>query len=855
MSRAKPGQWHLNPGDKVGNYEIVGQVAAGGSSIVYRAKDSLLGREVAIKQILADANDPDIRAAVIKESRHHKKASTANPKHLVQSIELVDDDHGLLLVSEWIDGPTLETLLTELVEPLQIKQAMGVIGAAALALSSLHEQKMVHRDIKPANMLLPRVGGFKLADFGLAETMSDQASLSAGTTRYMAPELLRGEAVDGRADLYSLGMVAYEMLAGQTGFEQAFRSVLRDERNTAIRWVKWHTNPRTAAPPLTELNPNVPQAISDIVARMMDKDPAKRVQTAQQCVTAIGEHMSKANSNDNPFIPENAGESVKAQTNQDAVAKSSHETAPLPQGSRTPAILAIVIGLVLVVGGVLVFQYLRQQNESQQQAQNDARQTYRSGVEHLRAGEYLEAIAVFDDMLANLPESWTNLRGHAEAAKLLAHGHMHRLAGEHRLAIDQFEAVESMQLAKEGQPKIDVEDPEKLRQLIRSSEYGLSFDQTADQIEQWIEEQQLGQARSRLAELQEMASLTAAEQTRLQSLATTLQDQNARAFRQQRLRDAQSLADTGKIQQGIDLLTREMERSPHPDVARLLELLEKQQEVEQAESNASIALAEDNFSDVVKELLKAQNILPTDERASRLRSMQSKLALQQGLEYLRNGEPEEAEVALLRSMQYEETEQAQAALDSIGSSKRQTALIRAGDQAMLSRDYEQALAQYQQALEAGAVTDVLSDKLEQARIENAVALAKDALSKQDPDAASKALEDVDDLAPQDERLPELAQSAESLRTYLGLLAKADEARERSDFGQAKRLYSRAQNVIDTAEIRQRLDLAEYQHLVAQARSYIDAGQFRGARALLQSAARIEPTQEVKDLLEQIAEKP
>src|SRR5439155_314842 len=120
--------------------------------------------------------------------------------------------------------------------PMDQKQVLGIVGATALALEAIHKEGVVHRDLKPSNILLPRAGGLKVVDFGIAGLVGAQEALSVGTVRYMAPELFAEGGLDGRADIYSLGIIAYEMLAGREKFNEAFRVVIRDQRNQAMRW-------------------------------------------------------------------------------------------------------------------------------------------------------------------------------------------------------------------------------------------------------------------------------------------------------------------------------------------------------------------------------------------------------------------------------------------------------------------------------------------------------------------------------------------------------------------------------------------------------------------------------------------
>ncbi|MEO1237495.1 MAG: serine/threonine-protein kinase, partial [Planctomycetota bacterium] len=284
----------LKPGDTVDAYTVVDTIATTGSAVVYKAHDGLLDRHVAVKQIILGSEDSDeaLRKRIRDEAAIHKRVSTTQPKHLIQFIDAVDDPRGLMLVSEYYPSTSLEDLLDRQRAPLDERQALGIVAATALGLRAIHDAGVVHRDLKPSNILLGEDGGLKICDFGLAALIESQDSLSLGSVRYMAPELLRSETADGRADVYSLGVIAYEMLAGRPNFDAAFRNVLRDQRNQAMRWMKWHTNARVAAPLLDEFLPDLPPHLTQLVARMMDKDVARRVGRADDVVEAIRRHFT-----------------------------------------------------------------------------------------------------------------------------------------------------------------------------------------------------------------------------------------------------------------------------------------------------------------------------------------------------------------------------------------------------------------------------------------------------------------------------------------------------------------------------------------------------------------------------------
>jgi serine/threonine-protein kinase len=365
----------LRPGDKLDKFEIVQQLGVGGMGTVWKGYDRLLGRNVAIKQITPGTHTPgtpapgsgtagrdyeDFLEKFRREVELQKRVAAAH-KNLVKVYECLEEPRGLFVVMEFIDGPTLAQYLTADPRPMEQRQALGIIGAVALALEAIHKEGVIHRDLKPSNILLPKSGGLKVCDFGLAALIAEQDVLALGSVRYMAPESFGDQPVDARADIYSLGMIAYEMLAGKAAFEEAFKIVLRDTRNQAMRWMKWHTNPRATAPALAQIVPGgaVPKRLSDLVARMMEKDPAQRIATAGELLAAIRRHFSAH------------AQSEEAAAPADARRVAAMGVAATPEPLALGASLAV---LLLIIAGIFLARRIKD-NSARQEDLNRAQAT------------------------------------------------------------------------------------------------------------------------------------------------------------------------------------------------------------------------------------------------------------------------------------------------------------------------------------------------------------------------------------------------------------------------------------------------------------------------------------------------
>lgn len=205
----------------------MGQEASG---VVYRAQDTRLGRQVAIKMLSSHlAGDTGWRQRFEREARVISSFSHPN---ICTRFDVGEDQGRLYLVMEYLQGKTLQERLAA--GPLSVKEALGITSAVARGLAAAHSQDIVHRDIKPANIFLTEGGEAKILDFGLArqafretvtstlapETKLTQEGSILGTIAYMAPEQVEGKAADQRSDLFSLGVVLYEMLTGRRAFER-----------------------------------------------------------------------------------------------------------------------------------------------------------------------------------------------------------------------------------------------------------------------------------------------------------------------------------------------------------------------------------------------------------------------------------------------------------------------------------------------------------------------------------------------------------------------------------------------------------------------------------------------------------
>ena len=269
---------------RLGPYEVLERIGQGGMGVVLKALDERLNRIVAIKVMApALAGDAVARRRFLREAR---AAAAVCHEHVV-TIHAVDEAAGHpYLVMQPVAGQSLQAKLDR-TGPLGVEEILRIGMQVAAGLAAAHAQGLVHRDIKPANVLLENgVERVKITDFGLARAIDD-ASLStsgtiAGTPRYMSPEQARGEPVDHRTDLFSLGSVLYAMCTGRPPFRA-------DSAVAVLRKVS-DESPR----PIREQNPEIPEWLAAIIAKLMAKDRAERYQSASEVAELLGRRLAAA---------------------------------------------------------------------------------------------------------------------------------------------------------------------------------------------------------------------------------------------------------------------------------------------------------------------------------------------------------------------------------------------------------------------------------------------------------------------------------------------------------------------------------------------------------------------------------
>lgn len=339
---------------KIGRYEIRGTLGKGAMGAVYKGWDTRLELDVAIK-VLLPGNDETNRTEEITRFLREVKISR-NLKHpnIVAVYDVGDDpDTGMpYIVMEFIKGKPLDSLLKE--RRMTIQEIVTFISQVADGLDCAAQAGIVHRDIKPANIMVnPETLTPKLVDFGVARiegTNATQSGTVLGTPHYMSPEQCRGEVVDGRSDLFSLGAMTYEMLTGIKAFQG----------DTIVNVMMGILDPNTPVPP-GDLRPEIPYDLSEVVMKALAKDPADRFQRGKEMVEALQAAMAVAPSatvairpGDLPAIDKTVMMTVKAARISGTASTSvrpGRTTPPATAGFPLQYVGIGVVALLLIGGG------------------------------------------------------------------------------------------------------------------------------------------------------------------------------------------------------------------------------------------------------------------------------------------------------------------------------------------------------------------------------------------------------------------------------------------------------------------------------------------------------------------------
>ena len=283
-------------------YRIKSRIGGGGMANVYLGYDIILKRDVAIKVLRPEfANDPEF---IERFDREAQAATSLSHPNIVSIYDVGEEDNILYIVMEYVDGPTLKEYVMKN-GPLQVEEALDIMEQLTSAIQHAHETGLIHRDIKPQNVLIDRNGKVKITDFGIAVALSatalTQTNSVLGSVHYLSPEQARGGKATKLSDIYSLGIVFYELLTGQLPFTG------QSPVSIALKHLQDDT------PSVRKLNPSIPQSVENIILQSTAKDPFYRYSSVAEMQDAIVVALNPEKRNEPLFQPPiEEGEATKA---------------------------------------------------------------------------------------------------------------------------------------------------------------------------------------------------------------------------------------------------------------------------------------------------------------------------------------------------------------------------------------------------------------------------------------------------------------------------------------------------------------------------------------------------------------
>ena len=884
----------LPVGAKLGKYEIVEHLGTGGQAIVYKGYDAGLDRYVAIKQVA-----PQMAADERFRERFRdivKQLAKLDCEQIVTIYELIEQNGGLFVVMEFIEGHTIErTLQDQPDKGVEPKAVLQIVWKIAAGLFELHRAGIVHRDLKPSNIIVSEGLKVKITDFGVAARIGTAVSMRLGTTKYMAPELFTGGEVDGRADIYSLGMIAYEMLLGRNKFNEVFHEIVRDPHSEALRWMKWHSSPDQVAPALSDIDPTIPQALSVIVSKMLAKNPDERFSSVEELGREIKANFS-------PRAQRPAPRAKKVRVGKDArvsegkagaamVAEEGEELTipaqPHPEGPATAEIpkepmslrkklliLAAVVGVF--VAGLLTYTIVQQVRA--REMRDKAREEYALAMGLYDKAAKADTIAERKKYYSEALERFRLLikkYGRTDfARKALVKGYLCRA----RLGVLNYDWNEASEFEQKAEKELkDIERYQKSgselyiwakrveKELEEFEDYHVNQRQYFSAIESArsaIAAGELDAAERILQKAKEFALYTEQhEQVKAiqQDIVEKRKQQEYWSF----IKKGDALAKSGDVRGAIEAWNKAisiLENTKGTLSHKLFEDLKKTAEDKKKALLKQVELA--NAIKRAKQAEKSGNLLAAADAYEKVSKLGSKPELLKKARQLRHdyylrvgnkalsaGNLTEAEKAFKKAQSYMDSSAVKDALKKIDRQRKYRSLLADGNKLFQQGKYAEALEKYQSARRV-LFTSEVRDKIVNCRYIIELAKAEEYKRKSEWDKAAAAYNRARQIKPSaSAEIVARLEALERERTYAEHMAKAEDARKRGAWSEALLHARQAKQARPTREVEQLILRIRYDQQVALGKDALESGDYNGAVAYFKQAKRFLNTPEINKLIE------
>jgi serine/threonine-protein kinase len=857
----------------------------------------MLDRFVAAKQISPHlAEDPKFVERFRREAQILAKLG-AEGTSIVTIHDLLEEPQGLFIVMEFVQGNTLETILHDTNGPTEAKAALQILWRLAAALHVVHAAGVIHRDLKPGNIIITEGLRPKITDFGVAASRTGQTSMLLGTTKYMAPELFVGGDVDGRADLYSLGIVAYELLLGRPRFNQVFDEIVRDPHSEALRWMKWHSNEEVTAPALHSLDPNIPDGLSDIVAKMMAKKREDRFESMEALGRAIRTAFSpRAKGTGGAPAAGPAGARQKAARSAAggaAMAEAEGDeldlhappiTAPIPKKAmtlRTKLTMAGAAFVLLLTGVVVLVIHLRAETGGKEAT---ARRLYQAAEANYNAGKLEDSLVLFDQVSPVYPGStW------AQKASVMSPLVRSNIAERDANTPDEWETVAAEEKAAEDQAKTlltgttdkvleswlrdqlnTIEDHKRTRPDVRQLRAALVLARAALAEKRYgdVERALAGVPRNLPAEQKKQVDALR-QQAALANFDKTFADLLAKGDQLAALSDPMKAMDYEGAKTAYDQAARLVQDGgtilpPLVVDAKTKDLSAKQARLtlkKRIQDAANKAASAPDLRSKLSALQDEKSALaawpaPTDAIDRQIVQTQADIHMMQAQTAYDAGKLSEARRLAMDVLKLIPGDpRATVMIDKIDNGDKRKTLIAAGDSAFAQSKFAEALAKYVEA-EKILADPALAAKIIDCRFQLMLKDAEDLVGKKQHAAAIKVLEQARTLKPSEGALIDSKEASIKLvMDYDDLVGQGDKAMAAGEYSKAKVLYGRAAKAIDTPESQKKVAEASYQEQIKSGKDALAArqgdvalGYFKLAKKFAAGAGRT--TEEVDQLIKQ-----
>ena len=890
------GQIGLPIGSTVGKYEIKERHAMGGQAIVYKGYDSLLDRNVAIKQISSHlAEDAKFLERFRWEARILARLG-AQQSGIVTIHELIVEERGLFIVMEWLTGHSLETIIRDTNGPSEPKATLQILWRLVAALHDVHRAGIIHRDIKPANIIIEEGLKPKITDFGVAASLSAQTSMLLGTTKYMAPEMFEGKEIDPRADMYSLGMVTYELLVGRPKFNEVFADIVRDPHSEAMRWMKWHGDESLAAPMLHELIPSIPESLSNIVMRMLAKNRDDRFANMEMLGRAIKSTYSpKGGSLPHPgakrrprLAAMSSSQEPISTANPTPYELQTPPTAELPKkrlGTKakiTIASTAFIVLLSVIIGLVV------HSNSKQAYRRQQAMEAYSVAEESYQAGSFAQAAVEFENVARSWPKTFDAPAKAGVMTKLAAA----RAAVASAQSADDWDTIASL-AADAKRMALDLQANKRnliewSRRIIEETErfevertLERKFQLAMSQANNDYDEGRLLEAQNRLE--RELAGALPPDKSEQKN---ALWHEIELALLHKQIQEQIRLGDNAAAQQDFAGAQSAYERavmlSPGNRLPRPTKPTQKARELEQGirqlkenvRQKGPILASKQQYFEAVRiadqaretgnkqaeldALIQAAKISSSDELASRMSMLMSEMAFDQGQAALARGNAAEARKLFRQAIEHDSSNsRAVAQIALLDQADKRRNLVSEGDAAMLQGDFESALIKF---IEAARIDGdpPMDDRISQCRfsllLNEAQRLRKEGQYRQAIDLYEQARE----VRPSESDHVLNLQSAAALEEeYATYIQRGDELFASKQYGNARKEYAKAiTKTSSPEEANRKIALSIYQENLSRGKAAMEVKNWDSARAYLKTAKSKELEAgmaggEIDDLIQQV----